>query len=1097
MSGLETWWPFMTWLGRVSLEAGVLIVLVAAIVTLLRDRMPARWRYLLWALVLVKLALPWSPGSDVSVYRLLTWRADLFDAAVVDVAAPTSLEAAAPVEVPRTQAAPPLGDVPRLNAPERMTLGQPGSRQPGSQQPGWRVWIAAAWAVGALGVIAIALGQTLRLSWALRGQRLVTDQPTLDLLEDCRRLMGVRTFLAVVASDRVRGPALFGFIRPRLLLPADAAATLTPTLTPTQLRHIFMHELAHVKRSDVAVACVSALLLALHWFNPLVWFAMARLRTERELACDALVLERLGDEGPRQYGWTLIRLLEQQAAARFAHLPRVPNLAGVVEDAGQTKRRVTMISRFRQATWGQAAAAALVLLCVAGIGLTAARGEDEPSDGQSDEQLETPATLADRATAFVTLLAQKQFDEAHASFAPVMKQAISREGLRQAWEQLLATAGDYQRINDTTTTQAGGFDVVYVTTQFADTMMNVKVVYDAAGLVSGLWFEPVAAKQEESPPNEPQVQTPQEPAVPEWVSQLPHDVSFWILGEHMAAMDQAQALGIAANTHIHGVDAEFEHIRGGLLTYVNRTGAPVEGEVHLGNFGRQKPDISVVDDTGRPADVTFRPRPGATIGQHALWWRPREPIAAGAVRVLGYISQGTETLPIAEGDGAWMTMQNHFGAPVLESFFLVLPPQLQVAEASVEPKSRTRVGAHDVYLWQRQVPADNNNLVNVRIRVREGADDGEGSAARPGVSKPSMDRSADVRPAADGITQYVPLNVLLWLTAEHMSCLGQAQAKHIYCNTHIHTVDEDFSHHFGGFLTYYNDTGQTVTGAVHLGNFGSDRPDHVIADMRGRAADVTVRENATQAIGRYALWWRPDEPIPPGSVQVLSYMRRNGDVLAAGGGDSRWLTMQNHFGSPVLENFFLVLPVGMKVSSGSPAPTKVTRVGDHDVYLWQREVPEDTTNRVKARVAAARDAGAQREPRTPTRDQVIVEDLALAMLVAIRDKDDAKLQSLAVDKIDGWRDALPHFAMEGRERFRQHTGKEFTLYPGESLVEGNRAVVKCTGPDELDGMYLVLFFIKTDEGWRNWNMRNSPPRTPLSEHLKLDADAPSAADALH
>jgi len=50
-------------------------------------------------------------------------------------------------------------------------------------------------------------------------------------------------------------------------------------------------------------------------------------------------------------------------------------------------------------------------------------------------------------------------------------------------------------------------------------------------------------------------------------------------------------------------------------------------------------------------------------------------------------------------------------------------------------------------------------------------------------------------------------------------------------------------------------------------------------------------------------------------------------------------------------------------------------------------------------------------------------------------------------------------------------------------VEGEYAAVKCTGPKELEGKYLVLFFAKTDKGWRNCSLRNSPPGTALRKHL--------------
>lgn len=118
-----------------------------------------------------------------------------------------------------------------------------------------------------------------------------------------------------------------------------------------------------------------------------------------------------------------------------------------------------------------------------------------------------------------------------------------------------------------------------------------------------------------------------------------------------------------------------------------------------------------------------------------------------------------------------------------------------------------------------------------------------------------------------------------------------------------------------------------------------------------------------------------------------------------------------------------------------------------------------------------------------TGDNVVVEDLALRILAAIRDKEDNVLKDLAVDRIKGWRDALPQFAFELRERVQQGTGKPFALKVGESLVDGDYAAVKCTGSAELEGKYLVLFFAKAENGWRNCSLRNSPSGTPLSKHL--------------
>jgi serine/threonine protein kinase/Tfp pilus assembly protein PilF len=117
-------------------------------------------------------------------------------------------------------------------------------------------------------------------------------------------------------------------------------------------------------------------------------------------------------------------------------------------------------------------------------------------------------------------------------------------------------------------------------------------------------------------------------------------------------------------------------------------------------------------------------------------------------------------------------------------------------------------------------------------------------------------------------------------------------------------------------------------------------------------------------------------------------------------------------------------------------------------------------------------------------DKITVEDLALQMIVAIREKNDAKLKSLASDQVKGWPDALPVFAVELREHFRQFTGNEsFDLKAGESLVEGDLAAVRCTGPVELNGKCMVLIFVKTKEGWRNHSLRNSTVGSQLEKHL--------------
>ena len=101
-------------------------------------------------------------------------------------------------------------------------------------------------------------------------------------------------------------PALWGVVRPTILLPPG----LCERLSAEQLRFVFLHELAHVRRHDVLVEWLLAVLTSVHWFNPAIWLAAHLYRADRELCRDQMVLKAAGMERGSDYGHTLLALLE-------------------------------------------------------------------------------------------------------------------------------------------------------------------------------------------------------------------------------------------------------------------------------------------------------------------------------------------------------------------------------------------------------------------------------------------------------------------------------------------------------------------------------------------------------------------------------------------------------------------------------------------------------------------------------------------------------------------------------------------------------------------------------------------------------------------
>ena len=145
------------------------------------------------------------------------------------------------------------------------------------------VWAAGATAVTARAILGLAAARHL-----VRCCQPVTAGPLVETADEARRALGVLCSVRVLVGSpaaTVAVPMTCGFLRPTILLPADAAAW-----PADRLRTVFLHEMAHVRRGDWLLLALAQCACALYWFHPLVWLAVSRLRNEGEGACDDLVL---------------------------------------------------------------------------------------------------------------------------------------------------------------------------------------------------------------------------------------------------------------------------------------------------------------------------------------------------------------------------------------------------------------------------------------------------------------------------------------------------------------------------------------------------------------------------------------------------------------------------------------------------------------------------------------------------------------------------------------------------------------------------------------------------------------------------------------
>jgi len=152
-------------------------------------------------------------------------------------------------------------------------------------------WLVQAWTLG-ICALSLRLAGGLALVARLRRRRL---QPaSMDLQQRVAALaqrLGVRRAIALRISAGADTPAVIGWLRPIVLLPASALAGLAPD----QLEAVLAHELAHVRRHDYLVNLLQSMAETLLFYHPAVWYVSHRIRVEREHCCDDEAVATCGD----------------------------------------------------------------------------------------------------------------------------------------------------------------------------------------------------------------------------------------------------------------------------------------------------------------------------------------------------------------------------------------------------------------------------------------------------------------------------------------------------------------------------------------------------------------------------------------------------------------------------------------------------------------------------------------------------------------------------------------------------------------------------------------------------------------------------------
>lgn len=382
---------------QMSFSGAVFILVIILLRVVAINRLPKKMFLALWGIALLRLLIPLSVPSAVSVYSVISQTVDdnTLDQTPIRNIIPvvssgqagagnliqTTEQAQQLQQAQQTQLQSPqpsqqlLQSQPKLSQQTQQSVSSPQSSPSDplqTQQTSERTLPVSAWfVVWCVGMILCAMFFVISyLRWYFKFRTSVPVHN--DYVEQWVEEHRLKRPIAIRQSDRTAAPLTYGVFRPVILLPNK-----TDWENTEQLRYILLHEYVHICRFDTVTKFITAIAVCIHWFNPLVWVMYVLFNRDLELSCDESVVRLLGIGSKSDYA----RVLISMEAKKSGLMPFYNNFS-----KNAIEERITSIMKTRKTSLLAILAAVVVVSGLTAVFATSARtakGEDETDTDES------------------------------------------------------------------------------------------------------------------------------------------------------------------------------------------------------------------------------------------------------------------------------------------------------------------------------------------------------------------------------------------------------------------------------------------------------------------------------------------------------------------------------------------------------------------------------------------------------------------------------------------------------------------------------------------------------------------------------------------
>lgn len=286
---------------KMSIFASAAVIIILGLRLVLSRKLPKYFCHILWIFVLLRLLLPVSYSSVLSIFNIIPVSETSINNTVNYQTEKYSLPEAKETENPAASIN--LSDATGQESAVN-SVSEPVSENAPIQKFQLKNAVPFIWIAGFFSLLMFSVYSYISVWFKLKEAVLYQKIAVNDFKMNLKIKRNNRVFV----SDKVNTPIVFGFYKPKIILPENTAKNSGES----EIRYIITHELVHIKRFDYIVKLLWVISLCIYWFNPVIWIGFIMAQKDMEMSCDEKVLSISSEDIRSEYASSLINLAAKQ-----------------------------------------------------------------------------------------------------------------------------------------------------------------------------------------------------------------------------------------------------------------------------------------------------------------------------------------------------------------------------------------------------------------------------------------------------------------------------------------------------------------------------------------------------------------------------------------------------------------------------------------------------------------------------------------------------------------------------------------------------------------------------------------------------------------